>query len=347
MRLVVALAVVAASSAAFGTRAAPDAGPVRAELPIREVVLSDGMRRYTVPIKVGATAIETGLDTGSVGLRILQRGLADGDVRATGQYNTYAYGSGATLNGVVGDANLTLDALSGPVRLQIVRTLSCTPDLPHCPVSRVSAAQYGIEGDGLPGEGFIAIMGVNMDREEIANPLEALGAKRWIVELPRPGETAPGRLVLNPTDAETAGFVMISIADRSNRGGLHDSLDGCLVNDATKAKACGLASMDSGGPGIRVANGGLGHTPWAQGSAATLVFYDKAGHPQAAENLVIGLRSHASNLSFIDAPGLGGAIVFAGISPYFAFDVLYDPVHGLIGLKARPPTPDGPQGLVN
>jgi len=59
------------------------------------------------------------------------------------------------------------------------------------PASLVSAAQYGIQGDGLPGEGFVAIMGVNMGHDPVPNPLIALGVKRWIVELPRPGETTP------------------------------------------------------------------------------------------------------------------------------------------------------------
>lgn len=34
----------------------------------------------------------------------------------------------------------------------------------------------------------------------------ALGVVRWIIELPEPGSTSPGRLILDPTDDEVAGF---------------------------------------------------------------------------------------------------------------------------------------------
>ena len=48
---------------------------------------------------------------------------------------------------------------------------------------------YGIASDGLPGEGFKAILGIDMARGRGRQPASRfLGARRWIVELPRPGE---------------------------------------------------------------------------------------------------------------------------------------------------------------
>jgi hypothetical protein len=337
------LGAIAALSRPTALLAAPDAPVVRGEAPIHEVILSDGTRRYSVPIKIGASTVDTGLDTGSVGLRVLERGLASGDAQVSGGFDSYAYASGARLNGVSGEANIVLGGLSARARIQIVKRVDCAPDIPHCPASLVSAAQYGIQGDGLPGEGFVAIMGVNMGHDPVPNPLIALGVKRWIVELPRPGETTPGRLILNPTEAETAGFVPMPLMTDV----LHDSVAGCLVNDASQAKACGPLMMDTGAPGIRVVNGGLGARPWPVGAAATLVFFDGARHAVAAEHLTIGLRAHASHLMFDEEPRRPDTAIFPGLSPYFAFSVLYDPGRGAIGLKPRTPPPGGPVGAVN
>ncbi len=329
-------------------RSSPPAAPApRSETPIREVLLSDGSRRYTVAITVGSAKIEAGLDTGSVGLRVLQRALAAGDVSSTSQGDHYAYGSGTRLEGVVGDASLTLGGLSGPAQLQVVKAVGCVPRLPNCPASRVSASEYGIQGYGLPGEGFGAILGVNMGKAEVANPLIALGARRWIVELPRPGENTPGRLIINPTDAETAGFVLSPLAPPEQNGGLHDAVPGCLINDDTKAKACGRLIMDTGAPGISVVNGDLGSTPWAGGTRATLAMVDNTGRPLAAERLTIGRRADASHLMFKSEPNRPRSVILAGLSPYFAYQVLYDPARGVIGLKPRPPRVGGPQAVTN
>jgi hypothetical protein len=37
-------------------------------------------------------------------------------------------------------------------------------------------------------------------------------------------------------------------------------------------------------------------------------------------------------------------VIYAGLSPYFAFDVLYDPVKSEIGLRPRPAAPTAPSG---
>lgn len=329
-----------------GHAAADEAPPIRSEVPIREVVLTDGSRRYTIPVKVGATTIETGLDTGSSGLRVLPGVLGPDDAKPGLEPDTYSYGSGAELRGVVGRATVTVGDLSARTTLQMVRVVGCTAERPHCPPSRIPQAQYGVQGDGLPGEGFKAIVGVNMAEAEVATPLRAVGAKRWIVELPRPGETAPGRLILNPTDAETQGFVMLPVNRRYDveRGGLHDSIAGCLVNDTTQAKACGALLLDCGAPGIVVRNSGLGGAPWANGTPVTLIFYGADGKPRAAERLTIGLRSHASHLMYAHGEGDPGVTILSGLTAYFAFSVLYDPAHGEIGLRPRPQANGGPSG---
>src|SRR4051812_1605151 len=246
-----ALALLAFSAMTAGAQPPPAPAP-RAELPIREVMLSNGARRYAIPLKVGDLAMEAGLDTGSTGLRILPGGLGPRDAVPSTREETYAYPSGSRYDGVAGEARLSLGGLSGRAPVQLIQRLGCVPRYPRCPVSRVPAEQYGVQSDGLPNEGFRAILGANMAPARIGNPFIALGARRWIVELPRPGEAQPGRLILNPTDAELAGYIAVPLAAihaRQEGGGLHDSVPGCLVNTRTQARACGAVLLDSGAPG--------------------------------------------------------------------------------------------------
>ncbi len=322
------------------------AQPPRSEIPIREVTLSDGTRRYAVPVKIGDTEVIAGLDTGSSGLRVLPGALGAHDARPDGAPDSYAYGSGARLQGRAGEAKLTLGEVSGRTTLQLVSTVDCGPRKPDCPVSRVSPAQYGIQGDGLPGEGFKAILGINMAQAEVATPLRAIGVQRWIVQLPRPGEPGSGRLILNPTETETAGYALLPVVSRySDRpGGLHDSVPGCLTNVATGESACAALMLDCGAPGLSASGTPLRGRPWADGTAATLSFKDGQGRMAAMETLTIGQRAHASHLSFEPEEPGRGPVVFTGLSPYFAFSVLYDPAHGHVGLKPRNPAPGGPRG---
>jgi hypothetical protein len=337
---------LALPAAAAAQPTSPSTAP-RGEVAVREVVLSDGTRRYAVPLQVGATAIDAGLDTGSTGLRILPGVLGDSDAKDEGPGESYNYGSGAELRGVKGRGVVSLGGVSGTSTVQLVRSVGCVEAKPRCPVSRVPAAQYGIQGDGLANQGFKAILGINMSHTRIDNPFIAIGVRRWIVELPRPGEHAPGRIVLNPTEAEVAGFTVVPLVPslQGLGGGRHDAVPGCLLNNVSRAKACGAVTLDSGAPGIEVSNGGLGSEPWPVGTEATLGFYDPAGRLQAAEALVIGQRAHASHLAFTQEPRISGVTVFSGLTAYFAYAVLYDAEHQTLGFKARPQAPGGPKAV--
>lgn len=317
----------------------------RSEVPIREVVLSDGEHRYTIPITVGSTAIDAGLDTGSTGLRILPNVLSASDATGGGSSDRYSYGAGTEFLGEIGKGQLGIGGLAAPSTLQLIQTVDCRRDMPHCPASRIPIEKFGIQGSGLPGEGFRAIIGVNMAEADIASPLKAIGAKRWIVELPRPGSNEPGKLILNPGDDEVKDYARLPVLSvyAQQKGGLHDAVSGCLINVASKEKGCGALLMDSGAPGIQLVNGSLGRTPWANNSAAALILYDE-NKACAVEYFTVGLREHASHLTFDEKPEQRGTVIYAGLSPYFAFDVLYDPGKGEIGVRPRPPGSGAPTG---
>jgi len=171
----------------------------RSEVPIKEVALSDSVRRYSIPVTVGGTAIEAGLDTGSTGLRILPAVLSKDDALADGCLRQRGLRlAGTRIAGKSGHAKVAIGGLSASITVQLIDSIGCIARIPNCPASRIALSQFGMQGDGLPGEGFRAIIGVNMAEAEVASPLSAIGAKRWIVELPRLGAGTPGKLVLNP-----------------------------------------------------------------------------------------------------------------------------------------------------
>jgi hypothetical protein len=332
---------------AMAPAGAASAQPVRSEAEIRPSTLSNGARRFAVPVRVGATTLMAALDTGSTGLRILPGALAPADAGASAEAETYGYASGSRYEGVVGDAEVAIGGARGRGPVHLIRSIGCFAYLPRCPASRTTLDKYGIASDGLPGEGFKAILGIDMAPGRVGNPLRFLGAQRWIVELPRPGE-GEGRLILNPTAQETEGYVLVPLAApyaHERGGGLHDAVPGCLTNPAIRTRACGVVLMDTGAPSLAVANGELGAEPWPDGSSAALDLFDKAGALAARETLTIGERDQGTRLTYRRESRVVGVVIYAGIAPYFAYSVLYDPRRQTIGLKPRPPgpAPDGPR----
>ena len=333
--MTVAILAVAAASVTRAQDSAEHAPPTRVEVPLREVRLSNGTRRYAVPIRVGGLAMDAGLDTGSVGLRVLDRAIAGAQVEQTSHSTTYSYAIGTRFKGVVAHADVGFGTLSGPATIDVIEKIDCRPDKPACPAAHADPATFGVQGDGLAGEGFPAILGINMGDDEVANPLSQLGVKRWIVDLPKPGDTAPGKLILNPTADEMAGFVMLPIVRGlgDSSGGAHDAVDGCLRDLKSRETVCGALMLDSGAPGIRVVSAEPGK-PWPEGDPAQIVFV-KDGKPALVMDFAVDRRDEASHFATEEDPQMRVPHLYTGLTSYFAFDVLYDPQHGQVGLKPR------------
>ena len=165
------------------------------------------MRRYSVPVTVDGVEMQAAPDTGSTGLRVLSwrlNGAPD-----PGSSVGYSYASGLRIEGRLVNVPVQLGVVSGNSPAQLVENLDCTPAHRNCPGEMLSKADYGLEGDGLKGQGFPAILGTNMASNVARNPFIAVGFVRWIIELPRPGLRAPGRIILDPTDEEIPAFVRL------------------------------------------------------------------------------------------------------------------------------------------
>ncbi|WP_140851044.1 hypothetical protein [Sphingomonas glacialis] len=289
-------------------------------------------------IEIDGHPIDAGLDTGSVGLRVLP-GIVDTAVTKTvGPVQRYSYGAGTALEGPVVRTALSVGGLQNGGRWQIIRKIGCSVARPDCPASHVDPRKFGIQGNGLAGEGFRAILGVGLANADLPNPFQEIGAHRWIIELPRPGEMDSGRLILNPSDEQVAGFTPLMLVD-PHRTRANDAVRACLQHDVGKP-ICAPTLIDSGAPGVELVNHSADRG-WAEGTTGRLTFGDVANAEALGVRFIVGRRAQASRFSSVTDPRVEGVRIRSGLLTYFAYDVLYDANHGIIAVKARPAYRDG------
>lgn len=318
----------------------------RVELPITQTQLPDGDIRYAVPVSIGGgQPIQALLDTGSTGLRVLGRGAGSGYYQDTGTPSLYIYGSGERLAGTIALADIGLGdaSTSAPAPIELVNDIGCMPFAPDCAAAKLAMPDYGIGGDGIAGQGFAAILGIGLmptAAGDSSNPLPAVGAQRWIVQLPLPGAAAPGVLILNPNIAELQDyqlFPLTAVARAGANPAWQDTLPACLADASTSQKLCGPALLDTGAPGIIAYQQGVSETPlWSPGDDAALQFATSGGGSLA----IPFTADQAFGSGLLQAPPNGGPAIVAGVLPFFAYTVLYDAAAGSIGLKPRGDTPD-------
>jgi hypothetical protein len=214
---------------------------------------------------------------------------------------------------------------------QLVQKVDCFPGRPKCPASRLAPEDYGIGGDGLPRQGFRGIMGIATARGPVDNPLIQMGAKSWIVLLPRPGEADPGKLIISPDPSELAGHVRVAI---TGEGGMHDDIHGCLLLEKIQKTICGSMLLDTGGPGISIRSSEASETTgWTKGDAVAVIVHGVLG--AEARAVFKAGENQPSRISATLDPKVTKANISAGTEPYFLFSILYDVEHNWIGFKPR------------
>lgn len=301
----------------------PTAAWARAEIPIHEVDLQSGVRRYAVTLTIDGKPVEVGLDTGSVGLRVLPRALGDAARAAKGKRVSYSYGAGAQFDGTAIQVAIDAGGVAAPITIMRIDRVGCNEQKPNCAAGRSDPATFGIQGDGVAGQGFAAILGIRLQRDAIDNPFLLLGAKRWLVELPRSREAA-GRIVLDPHDSEIANYQRINVDD-------YGRTVGCLIGPPP-LKVCGPAFFDSGAPGLRI----FGDTQpqrWPDGAPVQIAVGD--GKVFATMGVTVGRRDQASGIFYESTPAVPQVRLSLGLAPYFHWSVLYDADRKQIGLKPR------------
>jgi hypothetical protein len=315
----------------------------RAEVPIRQSVAQSDTPRYWIELSIaGGPPLRAMLDTGSSGLRVLANVGAPAGATRTDETVRYGYTSGAAFSGPILTAPVTIGSLTTPAsfRLHLIEAMTCSASKPQCPVSRTSPEAYRIGGRGT--EGFTAILGTNMGRSNVGTPLSAI-ADVWIIELPRPGSRAPGRLIMNPTPDERAGFERLPLDPVFERvdGNFHDAVAGCVVSLDGERSICGPTLLDSGAPVIEVSLGaGRTDASWGPGVPAAIAFPTPSGARMVAR-FVTG-RDQPSKLLVHEGQGQPRDRISAGSLPFYAFSVLYDPKERILGLKPRPSATETP-----
>lgn len=226
--------------------------------PISQLRLSDGTKRYSVPVRVGGRMIEAMLDTGSFGLRVMVNAIPSSHYQPMPLVRRFHFASGVVLEGMLAKADVAVGAATteSPVVIQIVQSVHCAVLKPHCPAAQLDAADYRLGGDGLPRQGFTAILGLSMRSPSAPspalNPLSFIGDRRWIIVLPRPSDSAPGELIINPNQLDMKGFQMFPVsiqASVSDRQSLHEGeMPGCLGAGTLDQDECPRVPMDTGTP---------------------------------------------------------------------------------------------------
>ena len=308
----------------------------RVVVPVRQETVKSGGIRYSVSISIGHTRLRAMLDTGSTGIRILPGATSPSDLTPTQQDASYSYSSGVKLTGVLANALVAVGNLRGtqPISIDDVTHVGCIRGRPHCAASRVSQQAYRLGGRG--NRGFKAIMGISLAPSTAVNPLPAIGAPTWILILPKPGDTQPGSLILNPNPADLAGFTDFQL--NTSRKPIQ-ALPGCLVNLRSNQKVCAPTILDSGTMSVNVKmpsnNQGLSFT---RGDQAQFTFKGRAGSVPPATFTVTARGLTRVSVKIKQAKhGQPPTSIMGGILPYFSYDVLYDSGSKVIGLKPRMP----------
>ena len=301
-------------------------GPQRAEIPIHQAVMSTGNARYSIPIAVGGTTVEAMLDTGSSGLYVLPGVLAPADAKLGDSSFRQSYNSGVELRGSNAKATLTIGGVAGSAEFGLIQSIDCTDKRPDCAASKAPLGDYRI-GD-TSKLGYEAIFGINFRHSDVDNPLVAIGVESWIVVLPKPGDTAPGTLILNPNAQDRAGYVLFHVDKQLGR------LPGCLIKGDDKI--CGGIVLDSGAPGVGVVASDKPESfPWPDGAQVTLALKPDSGDAIGLEFNIHRAPGSPSALRGEPQPRVPQPFIRAGTLPYFAYCVFYDASTDTIGLKPR------------
>lgn len=316
---------VAALASVIPAGAAP-ASQAAFTIPVIQTVMSDGTIRYGVWLRVGHRIVEAMLDTGSTGLRVLPP-VVPGDL--TGMPSDATLENGVDLKGLSVPVVVDIGTLSGQIPVEVVDKPGCEQGETECPVPK-HGDPFLIGGDGRSGHGFSAILGIGFSSrgQDLPNPLEALGARQWIVELPMPDDPkAMGKLIVGPDAAAQEGFKMAP----SVTGG---DFFGCLQSKKPEEMICGPMLLDTGATGILAVSQDV-ESPeiWPKGRGVAFRFrsgqmlsFDAGGAGDFSRIRVEPAKQHR---------GLGDTFIIAGLFPYYFYDVLYDAKAHKAGLRER------------
>lgn len=104
-----------------------------------------------IPLLVGNNQIYAGVDTGSVGLRVLESAIPNKTgIQISSEQESYSYEDGVSLSSVVATAPITIGGVTENIKFMIITNVSCVPQKPNCPKNAFSASgRAGLMGISL------------------------------------------------------------------------------------------------------------------------------------------------------------------------------------------------------
>lgn len=309
----------------------PASGGVRQEVPISQVAGANGRYYYFVSVSVGdSQPFRALLDSGSTGLRLLPGLVGSKDVTSTSRHSTYGYGTGSQFDGVIarGIVNFGGAKTTDPVSIMLIDKVGCASPRGGCPAAGHTAQDFSFATEAGMPEPNKARIGIGLGPSDADNPLAKLGDGVWIVELPRLGETMPGRLIINPTAEEVAGFTKLQVSAQTGE------LGGCVIRVSDSQKICGQVLPDTGGNGMIVEERQRPESfPWPDGTEAVLGLVDGQGVKFGISFAVKHVPGDPENLHWQQADRIQPRI--SGSLPFLGFSMLFDSAHHEIGFKQR------------
>jgi hypothetical protein len=331
--------------------AAEDASlaPVDVPIAVSEEAVFDSMR-FGVSIDVGSSSLEVQLDTGSSGLRIVEGAVPmSAFERVTTTPVVYSYHSGLIIQGVVAYATITMGGAMGslktpsPIPVMLIQQASCESTMPECGANGVPISQLTLFGS------FKAVLGVGMRStlidERVGSPVAQLeGEPSFVVMAPAYGGMT-GTLRLNPSASQLAGFKTFELppltggAPLANGVAAFDDrygLPACVDDETSGTDYCVPAELDTGNPPVYI------EWPAHTGSETEL----PAGHKI---DVTLGkssapLEEYSFTIASPPKPGIdeilvetptGQGFMNLGTAVFFRYDVLFDPVKGVVGFSAK------------
>ncbi|MCC2644380.1 MAG: hypothetical protein K0R94_158 [Burkholderiales bacterium] len=157
-----------------------------------------------MPLNIGYNPLYVSVDTGSVGLRVLESSLTNmQDITITNIAESYTYANGVLISGVVANAPVNIGGVIIQINFMLIQNVSCILDMPDCPLNSFNPT------------GIAGVMGINLDAAGtsggIWSPLGQLPgnlANGFIVV----GYTSSPSLIIGLTPDNTTGFNYINLS---------------------------------------------------------------------------------------------------------------------------------------
>ncbi len=313
----------------------------RTEVPLR-IVYDGHMVTPVVEVYVNGQKVEAIFDSGSSGLRMLGGALKDGATDSIGVRTSDDYGVGERMLGVRGRvvaANLRMGGLSSDQPIRIMCIDSARYGGP--------GVLWGSTGDSARIESnhfrsLSAIMGVGMrlknDGSGVANPLAQLpGNGKYIIRFPHFGGTK-GKLIINPDSADVEGFILFKLEKgkaqlpNGDSSWLDNQLSGCVIVNG--GSDCQHTLLDTGTPDVHVYSKDFSETVSVGGGNHVTLVVDGGSESVTTSFLVGRERQDGKDFVYLDEVKGAGKNIF-GTRFFFDFDVLYDQVNGVIGVRRK------------